>query len=269
MEFGPLKVSTMTWTAAITGTIDLDTIFNEVVLATEEDDGGIVHVIDKERTQSRPPGLVLGKKFGCNVTMRVRAHKDDKLVNIKLFSNGCVQLTGAKTAADAATVCRIIAEKLFEAKQCEHAKYIDLRVRMINSDMRTSHGIRRAYLYEKWRAEPKACIVYDPITYPALKVLLFYDNSIPVKEQDGMCTCSKHCSTKQNAKYRKCVKVTVAIFESGCIIITGSIMPEDAEVVRSYIIAKLQAEGVAAYIIKEDPKIIMARILQRYRSSLA
>jgi hypothetical protein len=34
----------------------------------------------------------------------------------------------------------------------------------------------------------------------------------------------------------------------------GSIMPEDAEVVRSYIIAKLQAEGVAAYIIKEDPK---------------
>jgi hypothetical protein len=71
MEFGPLKVSTMTWTAAITGTIDLDTIFNEVVLATEEDDGGIVHVIDKERTQSRPPGLVLGK-FGCNVTMRVR-----------------------------------------------------------------------------------------------------------------------------------------------------------------------------------------------------
>jgi hypothetical protein len=38
------------------------------------------------------------------------AHRDDKLVNIKLFSNGCVQLTGAKTAADAATVCRIIAE---------------------------------------------------------------------------------------------------------------------------------------------------------------
>jgi hypothetical protein len=56
MEFGPLKVSTMTWTAAITGTIDLDTIFNEVVLATEEDDGGIVHVIDKEH--SVPPSRI-------------------------------------------------------------------------------------------------------------------------------------------------------------------------------------------------------------------
>jgi hypothetical protein len=29
--------------------------------------------------------------------MRVRVKKDDKLVNIKL-SNGCLQLTGAKTA---------------------------------------------------------------------------------------------------------------------------------------------------------------------------
>jgi TATA-box binding protein (TBP) (component of TFIID and TFIIIB) len=39
------------------------------------------------------------------------------------------------------------------------------------------------------------------------------------------------------------VKVTVALFESGCIIITGSIMPEDAQVVRQYIIDKLKAEG--------------------------
>jgi hypothetical protein len=81
-----------------------------------------------------------------------------------------------------------------------------------------------------------------------------------------MCTCSKHCSTKQNAKYRKCVKVTVAIFESGCII--GSIMPEDAEVVRSLHHSQTASGRVAAYIIKEDPKSSW-RILQRYRSSLA
>jgi hypothetical protein len=100
---------------------------------------------------------------------------------------------------------------------------------MINSDMRTSHGIKRAHLYEVWRGSQS--VVYDPITYPALKVILFYDSTIPLADQDGFCTCSKHCSTKQNAKYRKCVKVTVALFESGCIIITGSIMPEDAQVV--------------------------------------
>jgi hypothetical protein len=47
-----------------------------------------------------------------------------------------------------------------------------------------------------------------------------------------------------------------------------SIMPEDAEVVRSYIIAKLQeAEGVAATSSRKI-KIIMADT-PRYRSSLA
>jgi hypothetical protein len=103
--------------------------------------------------------------------MRVRVKKDDKLVNIKLFSNGCLQLTGAKTQTPA-SVCRIVADKLFSAQQAEQSTYFDLRVRMINSDMRTSHGIKRAHLYEVWRGS-KACIVYDPITYPALKVILF------------------------------------------------------------------------------------------------
>jgi hypothetical protein len=34
-------------------------------------------------------------------------------------------------------------------------------------------------------------------------------------------------------------------------------------VVRQYIIDKLKAEGEKAYITKEDPKVIMARIVQR------
>jgi hypothetical protein len=42
-------------------------------------------MIDKERTQSRPPGLVLGKVW-MQRDDAGEAHKDDKLVNIKLFS---------------------------------------------------------------------------------------------------------------------------------------------------------------------------------------
>jgi hypothetical protein len=104
MEFGPLKVSD-DMDRCHTGTIDLDTIFNEVVLATE-DDGGIV--IDKERTpalqdwyweevwmQRDDAGEAQGRQAGQHQA---------------LLTAMCVQLTGAKTAADAATVCRIIAE---------------------------------------------------------------------------------------------------------------------------------------------------------------
>jgi hypothetical protein len=89
LEFGPLKVSTMTWTAAITGTIDLDTIFNEVVLATEEDDGGMVHVIDKERTQSRPPGLVL-EEVWMQRDDAGEAHRTTSWSTSSSLSNGCI-----------------------------------------------------------------------------------------------------------------------------------------------------------------------------------
>jgi TATA-box binding protein (TBP) (component of TFIID and TFIIIB) len=267
MEFGPLKVSTMTWTAAVAGTLDLDAVFQTVAL----DDGaarpGLVGLIDKDRAASRPPGLTLGKKFGSNVTMHVLMDAADKRINVKVFKNGCIQLTGAKTCADGTTVCNLVASRLCGGGLIADASYFDLRVRMINSDLRADSGIRRAYLYERWRADPAGCIVFDPLTYPALKVLLFYDGSRPLAEQDGVCRCSKHCSTKKNAKYRRCVKVTVALFESGCIIITGSILPEDAQRVRTTIIAKLRAEGAAAFIVKEDPRVVMRRMVERFRAT--
>jgi hypothetical protein len=57
--------------------------------------------------------------------------------------------------------------------------------RMINSDMRTSHGIRRAYLYENGGRTQGLRIVYDPITYPALKVSYFMITHTGQREQDG------------------------------------------------------------------------------------
>jgi hypothetical protein len=44
-------------------------------------------------------------------------------------------------------------------------------------------------------------------------------------------------------------------------------MPEDAQVVRQYIIDKLKAEGEKRTSPRRDPKVIMARIVQRYRAS--
>jgi hypothetical protein len=88
--------------------------------------------------------------------------------------------------------------------------------------MRYPSWQKRAHLYEVWRAIPAS--VMSMITYPALKVILFYDSTIPLIS-DGF-SMLKHCSTK--TPNTEVSKVTVALFESGCIIITGSIMPEDA-----------------------------------------
>jgi hypothetical protein len=266
MEFTALNVSTMTCSAAVAVLValDLDAVFDAVDVDV---DGGLAGVINQERTTSRPHGLKLGNRFGTNVTMHVKVPGNlSKNINIKLFSNGCLQLTGAKTAADGLVACGVVADKLHAKGFILDATFFDFRVRMINSDMRASQCINRAYLYEKWRQEPLSCIVFDPLTYPALKLLQFFDATAPLDGQDGLCRCSKHCSTKSNAKHRRCAKVTAALFESGCIIITGSIMPAGAEVVRRRVIERLLLEGARAYIVKEDPKVIMKRLLDRHRA---
>jgi hypothetical protein len=56
------------------------------------------------------------------------------------------------------------------------------------------------------------------------------------------------------------VSVTVALFER---VHHHGIYHARRSVVRQYIIDKLKAEGEKAYITKEDPKVIMARIVQR------
>jgi hypothetical protein len=66
--------------------------------------------------------------------MRVRVKKDDKLVNIKLFFQWLSSVDWRKDRKTPASVCGIVADKLFSAQQAEQSTYFDLRVRMINSD---------------------------------------------------------------------------------------------------------------------------------------
>jgi hypothetical protein len=110
---------------------------------------------------------------------------------------------------------------------------------MINSDMRASRPLARKLLYETWRHEKDVCLAFDSNTYPAL--MYFYAPVGPAAGQDGVCRCPVHCMTKLQAKHRRCLKVAVSIFESGCIIITGTMREEHALLVRDVVIAKLAA----------------------------
>jgi hypothetical protein len=44
----------------------------------------------------------------------------------------------------------------------------------INSDMRSNVPLQRGRLAEAWRHDKDVYTVFDPITYPALKLLYFY-----------------------------------------------------------------------------------------------
>jgi TATA-box binding protein (TBP) (component of TFIID and TFIIIB) len=268
MEFTDLRISTMTCSGALRGNIDLDALFEAVSVVP--DDGvtlGITHAINWQRTCVKPEGAPFGtRNFGKNVSIKLRVDASTaSCINMKIFHNGGLQMTGVKTEAGGREAAQLAADIIHALGLVAERGAVDFRVRMINSDMRANCPLQRRSLYEAWRHEKDASISFDPITYPALKLMYFYTPNKPAAGQDGLCHCPVHCSTKLQAKCRRCLKVTVSLFESGCIIITGSISEEHAYLVRDIVKAKLLArEDVMP--TSWSPDTIMQTMLNEHRA---
>ena len=57
---------------------------------------------------------------------------------------------------------------------------------------------------------------YEPCTYPGVNIKYYYN---PIKNNFGICSCDQPCNGK--GKENTCKKITIAVFKSGKIIITG------------------------------------------------
>jgi hypothetical protein len=108
MQFTPLRISTMTCSAALRGDVDLDALFDRIALVP--DDGisvGVVHVIDWRRTRARPEGSEFGtRNFGKNVSVKLSTGA----ANVKIFGNGGLQMTGIKTEAGGREAIQMVAD---------------------------------------------------------------------------------------------------------------------------------------------------------------
>jgi TATA-box binding protein (TBP) (component of TFIID and TFIIIB) len=59
---------------------------------------------------------------------------------------------------------------------------------------------------------------YEPTIYPGVNIKYFYNNI----NEAGVCNCSSKCNGKGSGKGDgDCKKITIAVFNSGKIIITG------------------------------------------------
>jgi hypothetical protein len=108
---------------------------------------------------------------------------------------------------------------------------------------------QEAPLYEVWRADPQSVYVYDPITYPALAKVTVLRQQIPLADQGWVLYMPKHCSTKQNAKYRGKQS------DSGSVRAAGhhhGFMPEDASWFASTSSINSRQRRRKAYITKRS-----------------
>jgi TATA-box binding protein (TBP) (component of TFIID and TFIIIB) len=151
--------------------------------------------------------------------------------NVKIFRNGNVQMTGIRKPEDGEHIINVMVTELRRIHDNCCPEVVgdvnnlcpgDFKIRMINSNFSVPYSVRRKDLHKLLiSSEYNNNCNFQGTTYPGVK-LYFYWNS-KNQYQDGVCKCSTPCFGKGTGHGEgECKKVTVAVFESGNVLITGA-----------------------------------------------
>ena len=148
--------------------------------------------------------------------------------NVKLFRNGSISMTGIKKKENGVRSIQIILDKmkLLEADILDNkdaCKVASFDITLINSDYEISFEIKRSELQNLLVNKYKIYSSYEPCIYPGVNSKFYWNKSYKDKPFIGKCYCSDPCTGKGNGEGNgNCKKITIAIFQSGSIIITGA-----------------------------------------------
>lgn len=149
--------------------------------------------------------------------------------NIKLFRNGSISMTGIKKQENGYKSISIILSKMknIEGSLIDNidndCKILEYDITLINSDYEVSFEIKRDVLQEILVKNYKIYSSYEPCIYPGVNSKFYWNKEYENKEFYGKCYCSLPCTGKGDGNGNgRCKKVTIAIFQSGSIIITGA-----------------------------------------------
>lgn len=221
------KVSTITATASLCcKDISANALFQSVDIVDNHEDNGITFIeygikkggvfykgFHKKLTINRRKKKE-GKRFDNQVTVIIRLNTIDGtrlptplFTNMKVFKNGNVQMTGLKTRMQGWYALEYILQHIqnearFEITTNKNELAIaNYDIRLINSDFTTGFEIKRDKLFRIVQSTyPDIFCTYEPCIYPGVKMQY---------EVKGEGENDEH-------------KVTIAVFQSGCVIITGA-----------------------------------------------
>lgn len=238
LNFSPLRISTITTTAQLGTKIVLDSLFSQIPILDywDLDDGVLKMEFSGQVKGTSFKDIMLKPKesktsFFNQATLVVRrevAPLSWKEINVKLFRNGGVQMTGVRSL-DMATetlrwlipylqrVCTTTA--IFASPPNIHTE----QVQLVNTDFSIGAKVRRDALHriliEKYRLNSS----YESAIYQGVKTKYFYNAERPSTAPPGLCPCSKLCKgTGDGSKIGECKKITISPFQTGQVIITGA-----------------------------------------------
>lgn len=258
----PYRITTITAVSGVGSPIKLDVFFFGLPLATSPTAGAFTYaelaqrqstplmrgtVLDglsraaRRRLQERLKGdgdgdpshsvaavepATSATPFFSNQVTTVLWLSNGRSVNLKLFRNGRVQMTGL-TDDDmgreaVASLVRTLRTSSMEAVAApEQLNPEPYRVCLITADKRLGFHVRRDRLVHVVQGALDAGCEYEPTLYPGVKIK-FMHNTGPPSSDTGGCNCTVPCAGEGDGHGDgQCRKVTIMVFQSGSVIITG------------------------------------------------
>ena len=232
-----LRISTMTQIGELNSPIELDKLYEHLEISN------LIHYIsygsekckgEMIRKIKNPRKNKIKKHFYNQITLHIYL---DKIINLKIFNNGRIQMTGLKNESQGINTIKIVTdainqlpdfkkESIFKTDQliCPWTKTV-----LINSDFDMGYKIDREALH-RLIIEAGYFSSFESCIYPGVNIKYYYNELLQNK---GICKCESMCNGKGHDG--ECKKITIAVFNSGKIIITGGCSYHHIEVAYGFI----------------------------------
>jgi len=150
-----------------------------------------------------------------------------KEVNIKIFKNGGVQMTGIPTDTFARDTFAWLVKSLSEFSvpvlegEAQPHRY---SIQLINSDYSVNGSINREKLHELLVNEYNLFSSFESTIYQGCDTKYYYNEARPKDAVEGVCPCGETLcqGNGDGTALGQCKEITISPFHTGSIIITGA-----------------------------------------------
>jgi TATA-box binding protein (TBP) (component of TFIID and TFIIIB) len=151
-----------------------------------------------------------------------------KEVNIKLFENGGVQMTGIMSEEFARTTLNYIIQKISNLPEPVFKDIVPtiqkFQIQLVNSDYKINGIIHRDNLHSIITKVYRLFSTYETTIYQGVNTKYYFNKEFRNSGRErGWCHCDAPCpGSGDGSEKGKCKKITISAFQTGRIIITGA-----------------------------------------------
>jgi TATA-box binding protein (TBP) (component of TFIID and TFIIIB) len=235
----PLRISTKVITANMGTTMNAKKLFEHISqimiplwwpgegILKMEHDKSVIGMSSRDAFSKRG---VSDKTFFNQSTIVLRkatGGNSFKEVNVKLFGNGGIQMTGIPAEEFARETLQWLLDQLKSVTAstpifAEVPTLQKFKVQLINSDYQVAHAINRTALHTILSRNYGLFSTFESTIYQGVNTKYYYNEEHPDKNRPGICLCTVKCKGQGSGiGPGECKRITMSVFQTGKIIITG------------------------------------------------